>query len=321
MVHRALALKVEHRVHDVLEGLWARNAATLGDVAHHEDCRPALLGKAHQASGTLTDLPHVARRTLEIPSEHGLNGIHDHHRGAHIGGRCENRLEIRLAEQRDSARRITQAIRAQLHLQGRFLATYVKRRVPSAFQPCGHLQENRALTNARLAAHQHHRPGHDAPAEHEVKLRNPRCQAIRLRAVHIAQPRRLGNHAAITECGRTSAPPRRPCALGRTDLGGRDFLDERVPFSARVAASLPLEGFCATLRAAVDGARLHRHGCTRWRITASADITATPADGARSSRSACDSCGNAAGCRPWARYVACRRSPRRSRRGECRSCR
>ncbi len=41
LVERALALEVEHGVHDVLERLRARDAAALRDVAHHEHRRAA----------------------------------------------------------------------------------------------------------------------------------------------------------------------------------------------------------------------------------------------------------------------------------------
>ena len=66
MIERALALEVEHRVHDVLERLRPRDAAALGDVADHEHRGAGILREAHEARRALAHLPDVPRRAFEI---------------------------------------------------------------------------------------------------------------------------------------------------------------------------------------------------------------------------------------------------------------
>src|SRR5687767_6705271 len=64
MIERALALEVQHRVHDMLERLRAGDAAALRDVTDDEDGGAAVFGEPHQAGRTLADLPDVAGRAL-----------------------------------------------------------------------------------------------------------------------------------------------------------------------------------------------------------------------------------------------------------------
>ena len=83
----------------------------------------------------------------------------------------------------DVARVFAQTIGAQLDLERALLARRVERRVSGALQPRGHLQQQRRLADARLAADEDHRARDDPAAEHEVELVDarrssavPRCR-------------------------------------------------------------------------------------------------------------------------------------------------
>ena len=99
---------------------------------------------------------------------------------------------------------------------------------------------------------ENHRPGNDAAAEDEVEFVEPGLPALR-RSVPLTS-RSFGATATLPPSASDRAPPMRRDAppLGG-HLGRDDFLDERVPLTARVAAPLPLGVFRAALGAAVDG--------------------------------------------------------------------
>ena len=78
-------------------------------------------------SRTWPTLPGAPSRSR---GEDRLDRIDDQHAGRARRRRREDRLEMRLAEQRDIARALAEAIGAQLHLQRRLLARDVERRVP-----------------------------------------------------------------------------------------------------------------------------------------------------------------------------------------------
>jgi hypothetical protein len=134
---------------------------------------PRLLGEAHQPRRALAHLPHVARRAFEVPGECTVwiesTTITA---GAQVGGRGEDRLEVRLAEQRHgtpvapSGRRAASPAAAILR---RSRTACDGRRLKAR----GHLQQDRALADARLAAHEHHRC--PAPRRRRARSRTRRC--------------------------------------------------------------------------------------------------------------------------------------------------
>src|SRR6185503_1166554 len=113
---------------------------------------------------------------------------------------------------------------------------------------CGRLQEQRALTDAWLAAQQHQRAGHDATAEHTIELVDPGREAHAARRFNLCV--QLGR--------RCSRELRVAAAAGGGSRIGDALLDERVPRAALVAASHPLGRLSATLLTDEDGfRRLH----------------------------------------------------------------
>ncbi|MEY3701178.1 MAG: hypothetical protein RI891_470, partial [Gemmatimonadota bacterium] len=188
VVPRALALEVEHRVHDVLEGLRAGDATALGDMSDDEHRRARLFREPHQTGGTLSHLPDIPRRALEVPGEDGLDGVDDEDGGRRLRRRRQDRLEIRLAEERYAPRVHLEPIRPQLHLERRFLAAHVERAMPGALEQCRNLEQDRALPDSRLAADQDHGTGDDAASEHEVELTEAGTKPLGFLAADIAEP-------------------------------------------------------------------------------------------------------------------------------------
>ena len=175
------------------------------------------------------------------------------------------------------------------------------------------LEENGALADPRLAAHQDHRAGHHAAAEHEVELVDAGAQAVELGALHVAQARRWHHTAALAVRLRSRLASRCPHALASRRLGRGHLLNECVPLAAGVALPGPPQRLGAALRAPVDRLGLQRHGFSAmgsapWvqRHARVASVTLTPPGGRTSSRIACAACGNASSRTPWGRCAACR---------------
>ena len=75
-----LALEIDDRVDQVLQGTRPRHGALLGNVADQSHAGGAGLGDLCQASGHLADLADAAARTAEIGADHGLHAV-DHGQG------------------------------------------------------------------------------------------------------------------------------------------------------------------------------------------------------------------------------------------------
>ena len=116
----------------------------------------------------------------------GLDGINDRHRWPQRLQLLQNQLQIGFGEQLKispsfgfasfefasfwlNRRRLGQATPAQLHLLGRLLRTHVEHRRPTRHS-AGALQQQGALTNSRVAAHQHQGAGHQATAQHPIEF-------------------------------------------------------------------------------------------------------------------------------------------------------
>ena len=107
----ALALELEHAVHEVLEHARAGERALLGHVAHEDHRHAALLRHAHQAPGDLAHLPDGARRAGHAVRVEGLHGV-DHADVGPLGlERGDDRLEIGLRHDRHAQRVLARAAR------------------------------------------------------------------------------------------------------------------------------------------------------------------------------------------------------------------
>ena len=227
---KAIALKGQHRIHQVLEHLRARQGALLGHVAHQQQGGVLALGDASQGGGTFPHLGHRTRGAAQFSVMEGLNGVNDRHRWPQRLQLLQHQLQIGFGEQLKispcigfasfgfASARLRQATPAQLHLLGRLLRTHVEHRRPSR-HGAGALQQQGALTNARVAAHQHQGAGHQATAQHPIEfavaaakpLQGPLANRLdRLRASRLAgdngfSSRSLGHRPPAPTVGRRSS--------------------------------------------------------------------------------------------------------------------
>jgi len=170
VVERALALEVEHRVHDVLERPGSRDAAALGHMADEQHRRSGLLGEPHQPRRAFPHLTHVARRALELVRVRGLDRVDEHHAGLERARVVHDRFQPCLAQRVHRAGVDREPLGAQPDLVGRFFARDVQCGNPGALEARGALQQQGGLANAGLAADEDDRSRNDAPAEDVVEL-------------------------------------------------------------------------------------------------------------------------------------------------------
>src|SRR6185503_15287461 len=138
----------------------------------------------------------------------------------------------------------------------------------------------RRLSDPRFTADEDHRTRYDPAAEGEVELLQARVPTFRRGAADVAELRRRRDAPAFRQRARAAKAPRRASGA-RGDARRERFLDERVPFAARVTTALPLRVLRGALGAAIHGLRSgHR-----------AEF-ATPDGASSSSRSACTACGS-----------------------------
>ena len=97
----------------------------------------------------------------------------------------------------------------------------------AARHPAGDLEQERRLADARLAADQKQRPGHDPAAQHAIELNHSRREPT---------GRRLGRRGERNRLG-AARPTTRPGPGGRARR--HDRLDEGVPGRARAALAFP----------------------------------------------------------------------------------
>ena len=119
---------------------------------------------------------------------------------------------------------------AQAHLGGRLLARDVEDRVAGGAQVAERAGGDRRLADARRAAEQDERAGHEAAAEHAVELADAGAQARDARRLDLGQPdgrQRLAGagaaaaaappasraRASSTSVPHSSQPGQRPCHL------------------------------------------------------------------------------------------------------------
>ena len=125
MIAGPFTLEVQHRIHDVLEGLGAGNSPTLRDMPDNDHGGARRLGEAHESCGTLPHLTHVSRRPLQLVGGHRLNGIDHENRRVRRAGGFENRFERRFAENLHVVG-LAQSLGSQLDLQRRLLSRDVE---------------------------------------------------------------------------------------------------------------------------------------------------------------------------------------------------
>ena len=219
----ALAFEIQHGVDDVLERLRPGEAAVFRDVPDEKRRNVLPLGGEQQLRRRLAHLADAAGRRLELEREHRLHRIDDDERRLDARDLFEDALEAGFGQQIQRRLADRQPLAARFDLVLGFLARAVEHRPDRARHVRRRLQQQRRLADARLAAEQHQRSGHDAAAEHAIELVDAGRQPRVLLDLDVrVQPRAPRRRARTVRGGR--APPA-PTSCGA-------LLDERVPRAA-----------------------------------------------------------------------------------------
>ena len=151
-------------------------------------------------------------------------------------------LDISFGQYQQARGSDSQAGRTQLRLPGGLFARQIEHRALSLWrgfalfrQLIGDLQQQRGLSDSRLAADEHHRAGNDATAKDPVELRDSRWLARGFSFVNFSQRQRL---AAM---GEVAGLRRSACSLG-SRIGVGALYSSRlshVPQSGHLPIHLP----------------------------------------------------------------------------------
>ena len=76
---KTIPFKGEHRIHQVLQHLGARQHPFFGDVAHQKQSDIELFGQPLQRCRALTHLGHGTRRTAQVSVMQGLDAVDHRH--------------------------------------------------------------------------------------------------------------------------------------------------------------------------------------------------------------------------------------------------
>ena len=239
----ALALERQHDVDEVLERLGAGQAAVLGDVADEDDRRRRARGRTPPAApptrapGRPSPAGPSSPSSVSVWIESTTSSA-----GSQPVGGLDDALDVGLGEhvrRASPAAPVGQAeARGAQAGAGRPTPRPTRTaRVPapssgSRAMPAAALEHERRLADARLAAEQDERAGHEAAAEDAVDLADAR------RAPSDGLGARAARSGARTDWRWRSAAR----ALGRAAVAGADDgLDERVPGAAGAALALPAQ--------------------------------------------------------------------------------
>src|SRR5262249_30357397 len=159
-------------------------------------------------------------------------------RGAPLAQRCDDVFDRSLRCELDRRTCKAKPFGAQPHLRHSFLAGNINSAVARAGKRRRHLDQQRRLANARVAAEQQHRATYEPAAGDAVELGN------------VAGETRGVVRLAGERLEREWAPLARRLAWELRARGGGILLGDRIPLAAGVALALP---------AAVGGAAVLAH--------------------------------------------------------------
>ena len=231
-----LALEVQHTVHHMLKDFRAGKRTLLVDVTDDEDGDVLVLRVLHQAHRALFYLGRAAGRGAEVALVDRLNGVHDENIRRHQLGFVDDLVNIGFGEDIQLGRGNMQPRGAELDLPERLLARYIEHAGVLAHL-LAHLEQERGLADARLAADEHKRAVHRAAAEHAVELADAREKPLLVAGFDVLQEGRA--------CGSTHEARR----AARYRGGGRLELAHGVPRAAGRTLSEPFRRLIAAVAA------------------------------------------------------------------------
>ena len=121
-----IALKIKHRVHDVLHDLGAGNGAVLVHMTHDEHGDLLFLGNSQQTRRTLLDLADCTGRRRDVHTAHGLDGVDDHKVRFFLFNQATDLVHIVFGGQKNIVLRHLQAGCPQLDLPDRLFTRDIK---------------------------------------------------------------------------------------------------------------------------------------------------------------------------------------------------
>ena len=224
----AVPFEREDRVDHVLDDAGTGDLAILGDMPDDQERRSARLGEADQRLSRASDLAYRARRGFDRIAPHGLNRIDDHEFRRVSGAQSRNDiLDERLGRKLHRGMRKPQPGGAEPHLGCQLLAGDIDDTPARQRRRGARLDQEGGLADARFAADQRRRSGHEAAARDPVQLGDPRDDP------------RLGLRLARKILEREGPASRAAPRCRAADAESRGFLDDRVPFPAGFALALP----------------------------------------------------------------------------------
>ena len=146
----SLALKVQHRIHNMLQYLRSGNGAVLVHMTHYKNRDTIGFCRVHKNIGALPHLGYGSGRRSHLIVHHGLNGVNDHNVRLFATNGLGNTAHIRLCQNIQAVRSHTQPIGTQLDLIGRLLATHIEDGMVLSQVLTG-LQQNGRLADTRIA--------------------------------------------------------------------------------------------------------------------------------------------------------------------------
>ena len=96
-----VALKLNHRIYDVLQNLWSGKRSLLINMSYQNNRNATRLGKTEQGGCTLTNLGNRTRRTVYFFRSNSLDRIYNYQLRSHFLNMAEDFLQLRFAENRN----------------------------------------------------------------------------------------------------------------------------------------------------------------------------------------------------------------------------
>jgi len=183
----------------VLQDARTGNGAFFGNMPDQENRDTAGFGQLAQPGGAFAHLGNGSGGGFHFRQGHRLNGINHHQRGLDCLDVRKYHPKVCFRHQEQIPRQGClaggivrgQTHRAHLHLAFRFLTGDVEHDVLFR-QLHRHLQGERGLSDARVAAYQHDRTGHNPPAQHPGEFLHAHRHAFFPFAFDFSQAARLG---------------------------------------------------------------------------------------------------------------------------------
>jgi len=172
MIVMSLAFEIKHRVNDVFENLWTSDRTLFGYVPNQKNRNAAIL-REHEK--LMRDFPHLRNRTrrrFDRARKNRLDRIDYYCAGLEPVDFVDDVFEIGLGQEIDVFSFDSKPFASQLDLAFRLFTGNVEHERAGVTEFVGHLKQQRALTNAGIAAYEDECAGYDAAAEDTIKFRD-----------------------------------------------------------------------------------------------------------------------------------------------------